>query len=83
MSDLKGKLSKVEVELKGVKGQRESDENKVRLSNRTRPLLFSMVEKKLIYYINPSEMPGELSRVNVISSSRENNLLFIAIAIVT
>ena len=47
MSELKGKLSKVEVELKGVKAQRESDENKVSLLNKTQPSLFSIVEKSL------------------------------------
>lgn len=49
MSELKGKLSKVEVELKGVKAQRESDGNKVRLPKGTELLLFScrMVEKSL------------------------------------
>lgn len=47
MSELKGKLSKVEVELKGVKAQRESDENKVRLLKGIQSLLFIMVEKSL------------------------------------
>ena len=32
MSELKGKLGKLEVELKGIKAQRESDENKVGLA---------------------------------------------------
>ena len=50
MSELKGKLSKVDVELKGVKAQLESDENKVRLLNKTQPLLFSMVEKAHLLY---------------------------------
>ena len=45
MSELKGKLSKVEVELKGVKAQLESDENKVRLPKGTQSLSFSMFEK--------------------------------------
>lgn len=47
MSELKGKLGKVEVELKGVKAQSESDENKVRLPKGTQSLLFIMVEKSL------------------------------------
>ena len=38
MAELKGKLSKLEVELKGVKAERESGENKVRLLKGTKLL---------------------------------------------
>jgi len=45
VSELKGKLGKVEVELKGVKAQLESYENKVRLPKGTQSVSFSMFEK--------------------------------------
>lgn len=43
MAELKGKLSKLEVELKGVKAERESDENKVRLLKGTKLLYMSII----------------------------------------
>ena len=43
VAELKGKLSKLEVELKGVKAERESGENKVRLLKGTTSLYMFII----------------------------------------